>query len=64
MAPMRRGDVLWTMLMDSVRHSGQFSVYLRTVGGKLPSIYGPSADEPCRSSARPSGESPGVRRRR
>ena len=25
---------------------GQFSVYLRMAGGKVPSIYGPSADEP------------------
>lgn len=39
-------EVLWLMLMDSVNHRGQFSVYLRMVGGKVPSIYGPSADEP------------------
>jgi uncharacterized damage-inducible protein DinB len=39
-------DMLWFMLMDSVHHRGQLSVYLRMVGGKVPSIYGPSADEP------------------
>jgi uncharacterized damage-inducible protein DinB len=26
-------------------HRGQFSVYLRMVGAKVPSIYGPTADE-------------------
>ena len=46
MADLRRADVLWVMLMDSVHHRGQFSVYLRMAGGKVPSIYGPSADEP------------------
>ena len=39
-------DVLWGILMDSIHHRGQFSVYLRMAGGKVPSIYGPSADEP------------------
>ena len=46
MGDLRRADVLWVMLMDSVHHRGQFSVYLRMAGGKVPSIYGPSADEP------------------
>ena len=40
------GELLWFMLMDSVHHRGQLSVYLRCAGGKVPSIYGPSADEP------------------
>jgi uncharacterized damage-inducible protein DinB len=39
-------DILWIMLMDSIHHRGQLSVYVRMVGGKVPSIYGPSADEP------------------
>ncbi len=39
-------DILWLMLMDSVHHRGQLSVYVRMAGGKVPSIYGPSADEP------------------
>ena len=28
----------------SVHHRGQLSSYLRAMGGKVPSIYGPSAD--------------------
>jgi uncharacterized damage-inducible protein DinB len=39
-------DILWIMLMDSIHHRGQLSVYVRMAGGKVPSIYGPSADEP------------------
>ena len=46
--PMRVHDVLWFMLLDSVHHRGQLSVYVRMAGGKVPSIYGPSADEPWR----------------
>ena len=46
MADIRKMDLLWFMLMDSVHHRGQFSVYLRMADGKVPSIYGPSADEP------------------
>lgn len=42
----RRLDFLWFLLMDMVHHRGQFSVYLRMADGKVPSIYGPSADEP------------------
>ena len=40
------GSILWLMLMDQVHHRGQLSVYIRMAGGKVPSIYGPSADEP------------------
>jgi uncharacterized damage-inducible protein DinB len=46
MGDMRRADVMWGALMDQVHHRGQFSVYLRMAGAKVPSIYGPSADEP------------------
>jgi uncharacterized damage-inducible protein DinB len=28
----------------SVHHRGQLSAYLRPMGGKVPGIYGPSAD--------------------
>src|SRR5262249_17656745 len=45
-ASVRRADALWMMLFDTVHHRGQFSVYLRASGGKVPSIYGPSGDEP------------------
>ncbi len=46
MGDMRKMDVLWFMLMDAVHHRGQLSVYLRMADGKVPSIYGPSGDEP------------------
>ncbi len=37
---------LWMLLCDQIHHRGQFSIYLRMAGGKVPSIYGPTADEP------------------
>jgi uncharacterized damage-inducible protein DinB len=46
MGEMRRGDAAWFFLMDTIHHRGQFSVYARFAGAKVPSIYGPSADEP------------------
>ncbi len=46
MGDVRKMDLLWFMLMDQVHHRGQFSVYLRMADAKVPSIYGPSADEP------------------
>ncbi|MEZ5362606.1 MAG: DinB family protein [Bryobacterales bacterium] len=33
-------------MKHSVHHRGQLSSYLRAMGGKVPSIYGPSADVP------------------
>lgn len=39
-------ELLSFLLMDQVHHRGQFSLYVRMAGGKVPSIYGPSADEP------------------
>lgn len=39
-------QVLWFALMDGIHHRGQFALYLRMVGAKVPSIYGPSGDEP------------------
>jgi len=46
MGEFRKADVMWFTTMDHVHHRGQFSVYLRMAGAKVPSIYGPSADEP------------------
>jgi uncharacterized damage-inducible protein DinB len=46
MGEMRTGDALWFFLSDTIHHRGQFTVYLRMAGGKLPSVYGPTADEP------------------
>ena len=40
------GGLLWIALFDSVHHRGQLSTYIRPMGGKVPSIYGPSADDP------------------
>ena len=50
-APKTLGDIplmdfLWFLLHDQIHHRGQFSVYLRMSGAKVPSIYGPTADEP------------------
>ncbi len=39
-------DLLWLFLFDAVHHRGQLSVYIRPMGGKVPLIYGPSADAP------------------
>ncbi len=46
MADIRKAEMLWMTLHDSIHHRGQFSIYLRLVGAKVPSIYGPSGDEP------------------
>jgi uncharacterized damage-inducible protein DinB len=40
------GEFLWFILFDAIHHRGQLSTYLRPMGGKVPSIYGPSADDP------------------
>jgi uncharacterized damage-inducible protein DinB len=38
------GQFLWFILFDAIHHRGQLSAYLRPMGGKVPAIYGPSAD--------------------
>jgi uncharacterized damage-inducible protein DinB len=40
------GEFAWGFLFDAVHHRGQLSAYIRPMGGKVPSIYGPSADDP------------------
>lgn len=42
----RTMDFLWFLLHDQIHHRGQLSVYVRMAGGRVPSIYGPTADEP------------------
>jgi len=37
---------VWGFLFDAIHHRGQLTTYLRPMGGKVPSIYGPSADDP------------------
>jgi len=39
------GGMMWGFLFDAIHHRGQLSSYLRPMGGKVPSIYGPSADD-------------------
>ncbi len=39
------GGLLWIALFDTVHHRGQLSTYIRPMGGNVPSIYGPSADD-------------------
>lgn len=46
MGLISRSDLLAFLLADQIHHRGQFSVYLRMADGKVPSIYGPSGDEP------------------
>ena len=46
MGTYTRHEFIWFLLHDEIHHRGQFSVYLRMAGGKVPSIYGPTADEP------------------
>jgi len=46
MGDVPKMDVLWFALSDQIHHRGQLSVYVRMAGGKVPSTYGPSADEP------------------
>ena len=45
MGDVRKADVLWMTMQDQIHHRGQFSVYLRLAGAKVPSICGPTADE-------------------
>jgi uncharacterized damage-inducible protein DinB len=40
------GQILWFFHFDSIHHRGQLSTYLRPLEAKVPSIYGPSGDEP------------------
>ena len=39
-------QMVWGVFFDEIHHRGQLSTYLRPMGGKVPSIYGPSADDP------------------
>ena len=38
-------EFLWDFMFDAIHHRGQLSAYIRPMGGKVPSIYGPSADD-------------------
>jgi DinB family len=41
-----RIQLVWFLVHDQIHHRGQFSIYLRMADAKVPSIYGPTADEP------------------
>jgi len=38
-------QLAWMMFLDAIHHRGQLSTYLRPMGGRVPAIYGPSADD-------------------
>jgi uncharacterized damage-inducible protein DinB len=44
MMEMPLGEFNWMLFFDAIHHRGQLSAYIRPMGGKVPSIYGPSAD--------------------
>ncbi len=37
--------MVWGFLFDAIHHRGQLTTFLRNMGAKVPSIYGPSADD-------------------
>lgn len=39
-----KGGMAWGLLFDLIHHRGQIATYIRPMGGKVPAIYGPSAD--------------------
>ncbi len=41
----KKYEMAWSFFFDMIHHRGQLSSYLRPMGGKVPSIYGPSADD-------------------
>jgi uncharacterized damage-inducible protein DinB len=38
------GETLWDFFLDAIHHRGQLTSYIRPMGGKVPSTYGPSGD--------------------
>ncbi len=38
------GQILWLFHVDAIHHRGQLSTFLRELGARVPSIYGPSGD--------------------
>ena len=39
-------EFVMMIIHDQIHHRGQLCVYIRLAGGKVPSVYGPSADDP------------------
>ncbi len=40
------GHMFWIGFFDAIHHRGQLTVYIRPMGGKVPAVYAPSADDP------------------
>lgn len=40
----KKYNMAWSFLFDAIHHRGQLTTYLRAMGAKVPSTYGPSAD--------------------
>ena len=38
------GEIVWLFHFDEIHHRGQLCTYLRPMGAKVPSVYGPSGD--------------------
>ena len=38
------GETVWDFFHDAIHHRGQLTVYIRPMGGTVPSVYGPTAD--------------------
>jgi uncharacterized damage-inducible protein DinB len=38
-------ELCWGFFLDLVHHRGQLTAYIRPMGGKVPCVYGPSADD-------------------
>jgi uncharacterized damage-inducible protein DinB len=49
------GEFLWYIFFDAIHHRGQLSTYIRPMGGQVPSIYGPSGDDPGSSTQAKTG---------
>lgn len=41
-----RQQMAWILFLDAIHHRGQLTTHLRAMGGRVPSLYGPSADDP------------------
>ena len=39
------GETAWDFMFDAIHHRGQLTAYIRPMGGKVPSTYGPTADD-------------------
>jgi uncharacterized damage-inducible protein DinB len=46
-----REQLAWLFLFDAIQHRGQLMTHLRPTGRKVPSVYGPSADDGGAASA-------------